>query len=124
MLKRKIDNYLTQWKNNRKNALIVYGARQIGKSYSIRKFIRNKENFDKYIEINFAERTNLIDTFATIEDSNQLLVRLSAIEGQKMVPYKTIIFFDEIQLIYNVSGEQQSDSVIYVYTYLSDSFPL
>ena len=76
MLKRKIDNYLTQWKNNRKNALIVYGARQIGKSYSIRKFIRNKENFDKYIEINFAERTNLIDTFATIEDSNQLLVRL------------------------------------------------
>ena len=59
MLKRKIDNYLTQWKNNRKNALIVYGARQIGKSYSIRKFIRNKENFDKYIEINFAERTNI-----------------------------------------------------------------
>ena len=112
MLKRKIDNYLTQWKNNRKNALIVYGARQIGKSYSIRKFIRNKENFDKYIEINFAERTNLIDTFATIEDSNQLLVRLSAIEGQKMVPYKTIIFFDEIQLIYTRRKELKENGTL------------
>jgi len=51
-LRRKIDNYLNEWKSDvDKKPLIVKGARQIGKTASIEKFAENYENF---IEINFA----------------------------------------------------------------------
>ena len=51
MLKRKIEEKLLFWLKNRKQALLITGARQIGKSYSINKFIYNE--FDNVIEINF-----------------------------------------------------------------------
>lgn len=98
MLKRKVDDYLNEWYKNRNQALLITGARQIGKTYSIEKFIDN--NYDNYIKINFAIRTDLIDLFASIPESNSVLVLLSAIEGEKLIPHKTIIFFDEIQLLY------------------------
>ena len=48
-MKRKVEKYLINWKENRNNALIVYGARQVGKSYSIEKFI--KENYSNSVII-------------------------------------------------------------------------
>ena len=103
MLKRKIVEKLEFWFENRKQALLVTGARQIGKSYSISHFIKDK--FDNVIEIDFSEMTNLIDTFALLDNSEDLLLRLSLVAGEKMVPYKTVIFLDEIQLIYKRRDE-------------------
>ena len=110
MLKRKVDSLLNYWKNNRNQAIIITGARQIGKTYSIEKFLN--ENFDNYIEINFAMRTNLIDLFAAIPESNNVLLLLSAIEGEKLVPHKTAIFFDEIQLLYRRREELKRQGLL------------
>ena len=61
-LKRKIDNYLVNWKNDINHLpLIVKGARQIGKTNAIENFGRN--NYKKFIEINFIERKEFCDIF-------------------------------------------------------------
>ena len=84
MLKRKIDDFLLRWKENRKQALLITGARQIGKTFSIENFANN--NFENQLFINFSFRTDLIDTFADLKNSDQLLIKLSAIAGEKMIP--------------------------------------
>ena len=107
MLKRKIEEKLDFWFKNRKQALLVTGARQIGKSYSIEHFI--KKHFDSVIEIDFSKRTDLIDAFALLNNSNDLLLRLSLVAGDKMVPNKTVVFLDEIQLVYRRRDELKRD---------------
>lgn len=103
MLKRKIDQTLINWKNNRKTALLITGARQIGKTYSIEQFIKN--NFKHYIEVDFANKPDLIDSFVKIKSPNDLLIRLSLIDGKNLIENETIIFFDEIQLLYKRRNE-------------------
>ena len=98
MLKRKIENYFNEWMKNRKTALLVKGARQVGKTYSINRFITN--NFKHIIIIDFAKRTDLIDSFVQFKNYEQLIIRLSAIDGANLIPKETVIFFDEIQLVY------------------------
>ena len=98
MLKRKIDVYLKEWKESKKKALLVTGARQIGKTYSITHFI--EENFKHYLIVNFAETPNLIEQFAKIRSADDLLIRILLIGGESMVEGETVIFLDEIQLVY------------------------
>lgn len=98
MLKRKIEKELEFWKDNEKQALLISGARQIGKTYSIHNFIES--NFKNCIEINFAYRTELIDTFCQFKNAEELIIKLSSIYGSKLIPHETVIFFDEIQLLY------------------------
>lgn len=57
MLKRKIDTYLTNYYTTNRNALLITGARQIGKTYSIREFGRT---FKSFIEINFLENPDAV----------------------------------------------------------------
>ena len=57
MLKRKIDTYLTNYYATNRNALLITGARQIGKTYSIREFGRT---FKSFIEINFLENPDAV----------------------------------------------------------------
>ena len=98
MLRRKIEEKLQFWFENRKQALLVKGARQVGKSFSISSFIKDK--FENVIEIDFSKRTDLIDTFALLNNSDDLLLRLSIVAGDKMIENKTAVFLDEIQLVY------------------------
>ena len=98
MLKRKIEKKLDFWLKSRKQALLVTGARQVGKTHSIEQFI--DKNFENVIEIDFSKRIDLLDFFARLENSGDLLLRLSLIAGNKMIPNKTVFFFDEIQLVY------------------------
>ena len=61
-LKRKIDEYLVNWKNDKdKLPLIIKGARQIGKTNAIRNF--GESNYKSYIEINFIEQPEFLDIF-------------------------------------------------------------
>lgn len=103
MLKRKIDNYLLNWYQFRKTALLITGARQIGKTYSIDNFIN--KNFQHAIRINFANRLDLIESFAKIKVPEDILVRLSLVDGDNLVENETIIFLDEIQLLYKYRDE-------------------
>ena len=96
-LKRKIDDFLISWKNDKnKLPLIVKGARQIGKTDAIENFAKN--NYENIVEINFA----LEPEYKTIFDNgfkvDTILKNISIINNDfKFVPGKTLIFFDELQ---------------------------
>lgn len=98
MLKRKIDDRLSFWLHNRKQALLIDGARQIGKTHSIVNFVNN--NFENVVRIDFSERIELIDVFARLTNSDDLIFRISLVAADKLVKGKTVIFLDEIQLVY------------------------
>ena len=96
-LKRKIDNYLLEWKDNpNKLPLIIKGARQIGKTNAIRNFGEN--NYKVFIEINFAlepEFKTIFDrSFNVDEIIKEITLRRPEIE---IIPKHTLIFFDEMQ---------------------------
>ena len=98
MFARKVEKTLVNYFQKKSDKILyVYGARQIGKTFSIENFANN--NFENQLFINFSIRTDLIDTFADLKNSDQLLIKLSAIAGEKMIPEKTIIFFDELPMI-------------------------
>lgn len=96
-LKRKIDSFLADWyKSTEKKPLIVKGARQIGKTESIRHFASS--HYEKIVEINFVEspkyRTILEDGYET----DLILKNMSRINPDiSFIPGKTLLFFDEIQ---------------------------
>lgn len=94
-MKRKIEEYLLNWKDNRKNALIVYGARQVGKTYSIEKFI--KEQYEEYIIINFAKTPEAIELFECFKDKYDFYNRLAFYTTSNA---NCVVFFDEIQELY------------------------
>ena len=110
MLKRKIETKLEFWKKNRKQALLVSGPRQVGKSYSIKHFI--DAEFENVIEIDFSKRKDLVNVFATLNNSEDLLIRLSAVAGNKMVKNHTVIFLDEIQLVYQRREELKKNNAL------------
>ena len=74
MLKRKIDNYLDYFFKNNNKALLVIGARQTGKSFSINHF--GASHFDSFIEINFIEMPDAVDILAHAKDRDDMLLRL------------------------------------------------
>ena len=86
-----MQNYLL----NNKRALLVTGARQVGKTFTIRKV--GKACFEHFVEVNFVERTEALKLFEEAEGTQDLLLRLSAFTNRKLVPGKTLIFFDEVQ---------------------------
>lgn len=94
MLKRKIDNYIRHYYETTSNALLVTGARQIGKTYSIREFGRTFKNF---IEINFIEFPEAVDLFKGAKNSDDILRRLSMITSVPLIKGETLVFFDEVQ---------------------------
>lgn len=95
MLRRKIEDQIREFFTNESRALLVTGARQVGKTYIIRKVAR--ECFDNVVEINFIEQPNAISLFSDHNGAKDLLMRLSAFVHKPLIPGKTLIFFDEIQ---------------------------
>ena len=93
---RKAIKVLKAWKNKKnKRALLVTGARQIGKTYLIREF--GKSNYPHYAEINFITTPSAENIFAGDLDANTLIMNLTAFLGQPLEKGKTLIFFDEVQ---------------------------
>lgn len=96
MLYRKAYDYLLDWKNRHdKKALLVTGARQIGKTYIIRKFA--KENYENFVEINFITNPEASKIFSGDLNADTLVINLTAYTRQSLKKGKTLIFFDEIQ---------------------------
>lgn len=94
MLKRKIDKYIKDYYETTRNALLITGARQIGKTYSIRRFGKSFKNF---VEINFIETPEAVELFKGAKSSNDILLRLSALTSVPLAKGETLIFFDEVQ---------------------------
>jgi len=97
LLKRKIDTVLADWKaNEERKPLIVKGARQIGKSESIRAF--GKKNYESVIEINFVLQKKFRAIFDDGYEVDTIVKNISLLEPSwKFIPHKTLIFFDELQ---------------------------
>ena len=97
-MKRKIEIFLKEWKNRKDHLpLVVIGARQIGKTYSILKFA--KENYKNVIEINFSTNDAFFTIFDNGYDVDNIIKNISLImPSTTFENNNTIIFFDEIQL--------------------------
>lgn len=95
MLTRTVDRILIDHFKISKTALLIEGARQIGKTFSIRQF---GKKFKTYIEINFIEQPEAISLFKDLSNTKALLARLSLFTKQKLIKRDTLIFFDEVQI--------------------------
>ena len=95
-MQREIINDLIKWKDvkNRK-PLIIHGARQVGKTYIIKQF--GKEYFDNLIYVNFETNKELSSQIEETIDAKYIINKLELFYGEKIIPGKTLIFFDEIQ---------------------------
>ena len=94
---RKIMDFLETWKENEhRKPLILQGARQVGKTYSILEFGRT--HYENVVYFNFETNPKLNETFEEDISPDYLIPILSHIAGQTIVKEKTLIVFDEVQL--------------------------
>ena len=99
MIKRKLYDYLLEWKKTKKKeALLIKGARQVGKTYLVREFGKNE--YDSFIEINFLKNGLYKSIFVNENlSADEIYKRISAyIPNVKFIPGNTLLFLDEIQV--------------------------
>ena len=108
ILKRKIDKYLIDWKQSPdRKPLIVKGARQIGKTESIRNFANN--NYKNVIEINFILQKKYQDIFDDGFEVDTIIKNISLRNPNlEFIPGETLIFFDELQACINCATSLKS----------------
>ena len=95
-MERKIYQELIDWKNtDMKKPLMVIGARQIGKTYTINEFC--KKEFKKYIYLNLFEHLEIVEIFKQKINTEEKYKKMKAYLGTDIDIENTIIFFDEIQ---------------------------
>lgn len=96
-MERRIREKIVRFLQNEINqkALLITGARQIGKTYIVRKCL--KEMFSSVVEINFIENEDAKKIFSKFKDSKDILLRMSAVTGEPLIKGETVIFLDEVQ---------------------------
>lgn len=98
-MNRFIDLYLENWVSDKaRKPLLLRGARQVGKTFAVRKL---GTSFERYVEINFEENPRLKKTFDDDKDLNphRIVRDLSFEMDVEIIPGKTLLFFDEAQII-------------------------
>lgn len=96
MISRKIETQLQLfWADESRKALLVTGARQVGKTFIIREF--GRQHFQSFAELNFIEKPEAKSLFENASDSKDLLLRLSLVADGELIPGETLIFLDEVQ---------------------------
>ena len=97
MLKRKIEKELEMFHSDTsRKALLRTGARQVGKTFSIREF--GKGHYESFVEINFIRDREAVNIFRNVSDERDILLRISVMSKEPLIPGKTLIFFDEVQV--------------------------
>ena len=97
MIQRKIEKELQIfYEPMDKKALLVTGARQVGKTYIIRDFAA--KHYKSIVEINFLQDKSAQSLFENAKTSDDMLLRLSAVANAPLIPGETLIFFDEVQV--------------------------
>ena len=102
-MERKITKYLIEWKNkNKKAPLVIKGLRQVGKTYIVKEFARS--NYENAFILDFRKQKSLHLIFDGDFDIDRIALFISSlpkenqiIQGSSIVPYKTILVFDELQ---------------------------
>lgn len=95
MFKRLIDFHLNQWKSDPfRKPLLLRGARQVGKTYAVRKL---GESFSSFVEVNFERLEGAAAIFEQDLDPKRLILALSLLLKKEIIPGETLLFFDEVQ---------------------------
>lgn len=109
---RHIDKFLLEWKDDKyRKPLLLRGARQVGKSSSVRNLGRY---FKYFLEINLEKRHDARPIFETVSDVHEIVERLSILTGVPILPGETLLFIDEIQF---------SPDAIRMLRYFKEDFP-
>ncbi len=95
-MKRIIEKELNDWLKYDKKALLVEGARQVGKTYSIRQILN--DNSINYFEINFIDRPDILKVIKNIDNIDELIEKIELYSTTPLIKGESIIFLDEIQL--------------------------
>ena len=95
MLQRKAEKEIVTWIRTSNTALLVSGARQVGKTWAIRNCLRS-EGCD-YLEINLIEEPDLLHALSQCNSVEDLIVIVSAAKNYSLTKGKTILFIDEVQ---------------------------
>lgn len=98
---RKAKTRLKEWKNSNL-ALLVTGARQVGKTYIIREFLEEEYGKDGFIEFNLFENKLVKETLDSSKSSSDFILRISALSNKPLIKNKTVIFLDEVQECLNI----------------------
>ncbi|MFA6635840.1 MAG: AAA family ATPase [Candidatus Omnitrophota bacterium] len=94
-MKRFIQKELSKWKDDSsRKILLIRGARQVGKTYSIRQL---GSTFKNYIEVNFEENKDIKQFFSGSLNPDIICKKISAAFSLPIIPGETLLFFDEIQ---------------------------
>ena len=95
-IERALMQKLESWKANpARRALLLDGARQVGKTFAARAFAES--HYDIFLEINFVETPGARAIFDGDLDAETIIMGLTAYSGTALVPGKTLVFFDEVQ---------------------------
>lgn len=95
-MKRNIDARIEKWLSESDKALLLYGARQVGKTYAIRKALRN--NKKSFFEINFFENPDFLKAIKACSTTEELIQTIELLSADPLKKKESIIFFDEVQL--------------------------
>ena len=95
MLKRKIERKLIAWIKKSSKALLLYGARQVGKTYIIRKVLTQQKC--EFVEFNLVKNPEIARLLRNVNSIDELVTSLSLFTSEPFIPHKTFIFLDEIQ---------------------------
>ncbi|MBN1983974.1 MAG: ATP-binding protein [Chitinivibrionales bacterium] len=95
-MKRMIDSTLDRWKtSDYRKPLIIRGARQVGKTYSIRDF--GERAFTRFVHCDFEEMRGIHSVFEGDLSAKKIIMQLEAFFNCRIIPGETLLFFDEIQ---------------------------
>lgn len=102
-MERKIEKFLQKWqKDIIRKPLILYGPKQVGKSYSALEF--GKTNYKNTIYFNTSNNKPLEDLFIREKSTDRLILNLSLLSGETILPEDTLIIFDNVNSIEIVKG--------------------
>jgi predicted AAA+ superfamily ATPase len=94
---RKIMKELLEWKDSKyRKPLVLEGARQVGKTYSVLEF--GRENYENVVYVNFEDTPSAADIFIDSLEPKHIVPQLARLVKQTITTVKTLIFLDEIQL--------------------------
>jgi len=97
MLRRKIEEVLERfYYDTSRKALLLTGARQVGKTFSVREF--GQSRYESFVEFNFIKDEEAKSIFRNVSDERDILLRISALAKVRLIPGNTLIFFDEVQV--------------------------
>ncbi|MBE5955431.1 MAG: ATP-binding protein [Lachnospiraceae bacterium] len=95
-MKRNAINDLIQWKQDEeRKPMVLRGARQVGKTWLMKEF--GKNYYERCAYFNFDEEDELKSIFEVNKNPQRIVELLSMIDGEKILPEKTLIIFDEVQ---------------------------